>query len=269
LISQKFERTNEEIAEWVEQYALEKDYSIRQIRRVLKDNGYVRYPEKANTSRSSHMQPYNYIRELKVEQEQKNATTTTTTNAEYNPIETQKSMGIDPGFGSSAFAIVVTQWQDSQIQVIYAEQIEKADFNQMINKTLGLTEKYGITKQNSCQIFVDGSNPSFIRSLKAQLSERPDYENEIAYYRANNKNYAWEDDMLVVPVSFAKEHKAMLSHCKKLLEDNGGQIAIHPEFEKLITSLRTATAAEYSLDKEATSYDDIFDAFRLSLRFYH
>ena len=45
-------------------------------------------------------------------------------------------------------------------------------------------------------------------------------------------------------------------------------IAIHPSFEKLITSLRTAVANEYKLDKEETSYDDILDAFRLSLQFY-
>lgn len=64
-ISRKFERTNEEIAEWVEQWALEKDYSDRQIRRVLKDNGYVKHPEFANKPRGGHMSAYNYINELK------------------------------------------------------------------------------------------------------------------------------------------------------------------------------------------------------------
>jgi hypothetical protein len=41
-----------------------------------------------------------------------------------------------------------------------------------------------------------------------------------------------------------------------------------PVFEKLITSLRTAVDNEGVLDKEATSYNDIFDAFRLALKFY-
>jgi hypothetical protein len=53
-----------------------------------------------------------------------------------------------------------------------------------------------------------------------------------------------------------------------ILEDDGGRIAINPVFDKLITSLRTAVDADGTLDKEATSYDDIFDAFRLSLKFY-
>ena len=44
--------------------------------------------------------------------------------------------------------------------------------------------------------------------------------------------------MKVLPVNFRQEHKAMLSHCKMLLED--GCIAINPAFGKLVTSLRTA-----------------------------
>ena len=39
--------------------------------------------------------------------------------------------------------------------------------------------------------------------------------------------------------------------------------------DRLITSLRTAVDNDGVLDKEATSYNDIFDAFRLALKFYH
>lgn len=51
-----------------------------------------------------------------------------------------------------------------------------------------------------------------------------------------------------------------------LLED--GFIAIDPCFDKLITSIRTAVDNEGKLDEEASSYDDILDAFRLSLHMY-
>ena len=44
---------------------------------------------------------------------------------------------------------------------------------------------------------------------------------------------------------------------------------INPRFDKLITALRTAVDNEATLDKEATSYDDIFDAFRLALQFFY
>jgi hypothetical protein len=61
----------------------------------------------------------------------------------------------------------------------------------------------------------------------------------------------------------------MLGHCKMILEHEPGKIAINPDkFDKLITSLRTAADNNGILDKEATSYNDIFDAFRLPLRFY-
>ena len=47
-------------------------------------------------------------------------------------------------------------------------------------------------------------------------------------------------------------------------------VAIHPRFNKLITALRTAVEnGEGILDKEATSHDDLFDSFRLSLMFWH
>jgi hypothetical protein len=61
----------------------------------------------------------------------------------------------------------------------------------------------------------------------------------------------------------------MLGHCKILMENEGGRIAVNPDkFDKLITALRTAVDNDGVLDK-ATSYNDIFDAFRLALKFYH
>ena len=72
--------------------------------------------------------------------------------------------------------------------------------------------------------------------------------------------------MFVIPVLFNKEHKHMLAHAKEMLEYQNGFMAIHPRHNKLITALRTAVEnGEGSLDKEATSHDDLFDAFRLSL----
>lgn len=77
--------------------------------------------------------------------------------------------------------------------------------------------------------------------------------------------------MFVVPVPFSIQGSHMLQHAKWLLEeteDGGSLIAIHPSFERLLTSLRTAVANEYTQDKEQTSYNDLLDAFRLSLQFY-
>jgi hypothetical protein len=78
--------------------------------------------------------------------------------------------------------------------------------------------------------------------------------------------------MFIAPVPFSVEGAKMLQHTKWLLEeteeDGSSLIAIHPSFNKLLTAFRTDVAQEYKLQKEETSYDDVLDAFRLSLQFY-
>jgi hypothetical protein len=58
----------------------------------------------------------------------------------------------------------------------------------------------------------------------------------------------------------------MLSHLQILITKQ--YLAIPEKYDKLITSLWTAWAKEHSLDKEQTSYDDLLDALRLSLKGY-
>ena len=51
---------------------------------------------------------------------------------------------------------------------------------------------------------------------------------------------------------------------------DGGYVAINAKFDKLITSLRTAVEkGEGMLDKEATPYNEIFDAFRLAMKMFY
>jgi hypothetical protein len=68
-------------------------------------------------------------------------------------------MGIDPGWGSSPFGIVVTQFVNSnEIQILYADEFERPDYNVMLSKVGELIQKY-----NPNKILIDGANP-FIRS---------------------------------------------------------------------------------------------------------
>ena len=48
-----------------------------------------------------------------------------------------------------------------------------------------------------------------------------------------------------------------------------GSKSIHQPTQALEQDVRTAVSNDGTLDKEATSYNDIFDAFRLALKFYH
>ena len=61
----------------------------------------------------------------------------------------------------------------------------------------------------------------------------------------------------------------MLIHTKELLEFEIPIVSNNPKFEKLTTSLRTAIRDDLGkLDKDATSYDNVLDAFRLSLEMF-
>ena len=174
-------------------------------------------------------------------------------------------MGIDPAYGSSVFDIVVTQFVDDHIEILYAEEYHRPDYNEMLSVVYDLMSKYQVDK-----VYIDGANPSFIKSLKLQIGEEADYDKVIARYRSEGLGDSWTKDMKIIPVNFNKEQKAMLGHCKMILKNDGGCIAVNPDrFDKLITALRTAVDNDGTLDKESTSYNYIFDAFRLALKFYH
>ena len=65
-------------------------------------------------------------------------------------------------------------------------------------------------------------------------------------------------DMKIISINFNKEHKAMLGHCKILLEHESRKIAINPDkFDKLTTALTTAVDNDGTLDKGATPYNDV------------
>jgi hypothetical protein len=111
---------------------------------------------------------------------------------------TSKSMGIDPAYGSSAFGIVVTQWIDNHIRILHAEEYHRPDYNEMLSIVYGLISKYQVDK-----VYIDGANPSFIRSLKIQIGEDADYDKVIARYRSERfGDDAALKDMKVVPVNF-------------------------------------------------------------------
>jgi hypothetical protein len=111
----------------------------------------------------------------------------------------QKSMGIDPGFGSSAFGVVVKQFVDGQIQIIHAEEYQRPDFNQMLS--IVLDELYiRKFKKKINNIFIDGANPSFIRALKIEIGESEEYEPLVE--RARKMKSDISNYMQVLPVNY-------------------------------------------------------------------
>jgi hypothetical protein len=169
------------------------------------------------------------------------------------------SVGIDFGFGSSKTAIVMTEHiktldlrknQDNdKIIVRFSEEYEKENPQTIVDICHSLYVKHWNTI-----FFVDGSNRAGVNLLKVAFDESLNWD-------SNDIN---PDLMRICPVNFTSEHKKMLSHLHVMV--NKGYLAIPEKYEKLVTSLRTAYAKEYSLDKEQTTYNDSLDSLRLSLK---
>ena len=195
------------------------------------------------------------------------------TKIEYNPDiinpNAKKSIALDPAFGSSNFAICGTQFVNGKIQVIFAEEYERPNFQAMINRIWEIKQKCG----HISNIYVDASSPEIIQALKREFGE-PFNQQYLSDQIAQCKKYNLhiEDRMLVVPVPFSVEGAHMLQHAKWLMEetdeDGSSLVAIHKRFDKLIIALRTAVANEYKLEKELSVFNDLTDAFRMALTFY-
>jgi hypothetical protein len=104
--------------------------------------------------------------------------------------------------------------------------------------------------------WIDGSNRAQVNLLKIKYQESLSWENKDSF----------GSNVKIRPVNFSTEHKNMLSNLHALVSK--GFLAIDPKNDKLLTSLRTAYAEELNLKKDVTSYDDLLDALRLSLKGY-
>ena len=118
----------------------------------------------------------------------------------------QKSVGLDPGFGSSNFGVCITELVDGLIHVLHAEEYQRPDFNKMIDITVNLLDEYSITFEGRSRIFVDGANPSFIRALKERLDEDTDYQRISSFLKKQYPSVFdlrfLEENMMIIPVPF-------------------------------------------------------------------
>jgi len=142
-------------------------------------------------------------------------------------------MRIDPGFGSSPFGIVVLQFSDEVLSVLYADEIERSRYEEMLRKIANLYQAF----TNIKNIFVDAANPSLKREVVEERDNWNYVQEKVVYCKRNHTDI--NQYMKVVPVPFSTEGKSMLIHTKELLEFERPIVAISPKFDKLLTSLRT------------------------------
>lgn len=162
-------------------------------------------------------------------------------------------VGLDFGFGSSTTSMVVTEHnrEIGLIRVMHTKVWEKPNPAEIADYCHQIYRTYKNT-----WLLVDGSNRAGVNQLKTVFGESLEWEPEDCT----------PENMKIIPVNFSTTHKEMLSHLYLLMNRN--LIAIPSEHDKLILSLRSAVADEYTLDKDETNYDDLLDALRLSVRAY-
>lgn len=174
----------------------------------------------------------------------------------------KRSLGIDPGYASSRFSMVVTEWiaEHNHIRVLYAVELDKPLFGDMIRMAYSLIKQYRISKT-----WVDGSQPEFIRELKIMVGENKNYESLIQRAK-QSKAESWQY-MDIIPVMFNEKGRMMIDHMRRWFED-AQKVIIDKQFTDLIAQLRIATQkADGKLDKSGHQLDT-FDAFRMCLLYY-
>ena len=121
-------------------------------------------------------------------------------------------------------AVVLTEFlkEEHKIRVLYAEEFEHANPQDIVNLCFDLYRKHWNT-----WFFVDGANRAAVNLMKVAFNESLSWE--------SSKQGPNPETMKVLPVNFATEHKQMLAHLHMLV--NKEYLAIPKEFDKLIISV--------------------------------
>lgn len=182
---------------------------------------------------------------------------------------TRKSLGIDIGWGSSRTAFVLTEFVESTIRVIYCQQFDRPDYDTMVKQTYSLIREHSLDNGTN-KVFIDGSAPSFIASIKTIVGEESDYLKLVALAKESESDPVYF--MNIVPINFSQKNQAMLDHAKQIVDKH--MLAINPDtsqgHQDLLTDLRIAKnkPESFKLDKSSENKMDLFDALRLSLEYY-
>jgi hypothetical protein len=189
-------------------------------------------------------------------------------------IDTSYVMSIDIGWGSSATAIMVSRCVNNKVQIVYSKEFaDRPLFQDIINEIWKLKTKCNNNLKN---IIVDASATELYTALCTDFNQ----PSSLIYLQGKQLwckkvNTYLGNHLFIVPVAFGSQThggRDMLNHTQRIIqetEDDGSAlVAIHKQFNDLITSCRSAYSTEDKLDKERTVHADTFDALRLNLSWY-
>jgi hypothetical protein len=206
----------------------------------------------------------NIFNSLKIEEMVKRGTELEQLRQNTIPYESLKILGCDPGYSSSKFGTVMLQLTAGGIlEVVYSEERENADFNEMIREIASIYREYGVSK-----IYIDGSRPEFVKPLKQVLGD-PHIEDYLEYQHRLEDRYPNSPGNYpkVIAVSFKQQSREMLAHTRRLLD--AGALACSQTWSEIITAMMSAQGTDDDrLEKRLSAHNDILDSLMLACKHF-
>jgi hypothetical protein len=175
-------------------------------------------------------------------------------------------MGIDSGWSSSFFAIVILSYVRGNIYVMHVERHKNPHPQFMLDRVAELKREYYVYK-----ILTDGADPQWIYQLKDRFKDVPplkynkNIENIYDYHSVPQGEYI---DMKVIPTSFTKKVMQYLNQDKSLLKNPNRILKIHKKFGDMVNALYEVYVEQGAYKKENSTLNDIVDAFSEGIEFF-
>ena len=175
-------------------------------------------------------------------------------------------MGIDSGWASSYFAIVIMSWVRGKIYVMHVERHKNPDPQFMIDRTAELKRDFNVYK-----ILSDGADPQWIYRMKSRFKDAPPMEymknpiNAWDYHSVPKERYL---DMKVVPTTFTQRVMDFLNQDKYVLRNLNRVLRIHKQFPELINALEQVYVKNGRYIKDNSDLNDIVDSFSECIEFF-
>jgi hypothetical protein len=161
--------------------------------------------------------------------------------------------GVDPAFGSTSKAALVMVELNKEFDLVRVVLDQEWDQSTPSAIAKYMFELHAQFPQN-LWFYIDGSGRSLINEAKVMFNET---------IKKDDKDYRTSSSR-IIPINFTSEHKKLLEHTHGLISK--GRVAIPKDYSNLVTSLRTAWAEEWNLNKDESVCHDHLDSLRLALR---
>jgi hypothetical protein len=158
------------------------------------------------------------------------------------------------------------------VQIIYSKEFTQPDFRDITDEIWRIYHRsHG--REYLKNILMDASATELYTALCNEFDQ-----NSSQKYLSDKQKWCKQhnvylgDHMYICGIPFNPQGKYMLSHARRMIEfqeDNGSAIVgLHPQFEDLINSMRSAYAIEDDLKKERGAFADSFDSLLMNLSWY-